>query len=265
MPRLASFYLPLHQDHPGRYLVLENFQNQHCHWSCNYTAAENGPDRARVKIEGEYAAVKFPSLTTLEVPRRGVALTLVSEVVERTSLTTRKDDLQMIKLTKTSRLPDCFQKITRRVAQIPHLPSEEEFARPPRTVKQACTHCLFNLNTGRQEQDSVFPTDIVSFMSRNPKRSECTSEICQRDIFNPHECRANALQIAQLLYEIPFFNPQEEPHSGRFRIIVISAMRNKGWPRRGHAPRPHLGRSRSSTPRPRNIRFGRKVVHSLAV
>ncbi|XP_062562215.1 E3 ubiquitin-protein ligase hyd isoform X7 [Armigeres subalbatus] len=144
-----------------------------------------------LKVDGDYAAVKFPPLIP---PGSSSAATgsgskdKLDDTIEawQDCRLLRKDDLQVIKSATTSRVPDCFQKIPRRIVLNPHLPSGE-------TGSQLLTiavdskgihaimrtgsklhYCLFNLNTGRQEQDSVFPTDIASFLGTVPSNVSLT-------------------------------------------------------------------------------------------
>lgn len=89
----------------------------------------------------------------------------------------------MIKSATTSRVPDCFQKTPRRIVLTPN-----QIASPgDATNQQLLTltvdskgihaimrtgtklhYCLFNLNTGRQEHDSAFQTDINAFLGLSP-------------------------------------------------------------------------------------------------
>ncbi|EAT42542.1 AAEL005930-PA [Aedes aegypti] len=144
-----------------------------------------------LKVDGDYAAVKFPPL----IPPASASGASGSNSKDKLDDTIeawqdcrllRKDDLQVIKSATTSRVPDCFQKIPRRIVLNPHLPSGE-------TGSQLLTiavdskgihaimrtgsklhYCLFNLNTGRQEQDSIFPTDIASFLGSSPSNVSLT-------------------------------------------------------------------------------------------
>lgn len=83
-----------------------------------------------------------------------------------------------MKSATTSRVPDCFQKTPRRIVLTPNQPSTGDATNQQLltlTIDSKGIHaimrtgtklhyCLFNLNTGRQEHDSTFPTDINSFL-----------------------------------------------------------------------------------------------------
>uniref|UniRef100_A0A1Q3FUI0 HECT-type E3 ubiquitin transferase n=1 Tax=Culex tarsalis TaxID=7177 RepID=A0A1Q3FUI0_CULTA len=156
-----------------------------------------------LKVDGDYAAVKFPPLITAGSGGNsgggGIgggggggssSKDRFDDTIEawQDCRLLRKDDLQVIKSATTSRVPDCFQKIPRRIVLNPHLPSGESAGTTQlltiavdskgihaimRTGSKL-HYCLFNLNTGRQEQDSVFPTDIGSFMGTSPSNVSLT-------------------------------------------------------------------------------------------
>lgn len=88
----------------------------------------------------------------------------------------KKDDLQLVKSATTSRVPDCFQKTPRRVLLTPSNASEttqQQLLAISVDTKgihaimrtgSKLHYCLHNLNTGRLEHDSNFPTDINAFL-----------------------------------------------------------------------------------------------------
>lgn len=121
-----------------------------------------------LKVDGHYAAVRFPPASGSEAKEDADAW--------QDCRLMKKDDLQLVKSTTTSRVPDCFQKTPRRVLLTPSNASET-------TQQQLLTisvdtkgihaimrtgsklhYCLHNLNTGRLEHDSSFPTDINAFL-----------------------------------------------------------------------------------------------------
>ncbi|XP_058822733.1 E3 ubiquitin-protein ligase hyd isoform X2 [Topomyia yanbarensis] len=152
-----------------------------------------------LKVDGDYAAVKFPPLLSAgsgagSSSGGGVASSgsnskdKFDDTIEawQDCRLLRKDDLQVIKSATTSRVPDCFQKIPRRIVLNPHLPSGESGSqlltiavdsKGIHAIMKSGTklhYCLFNLNTGRQEQDSVFPTDIASFLGTSVQNVSLT-------------------------------------------------------------------------------------------
>lgn len=132
-----------------------------------------------LKVDGAYAAVKFPSLNgTKDVKDENDAW--------QDCRLMRKDDLQVIKSTTTSRVPDCFQKTPRRIvlsaqtneavnSQLLTLTIDSKGIHAIMKTNNKLHYTLFNLNTGRQEQDSVFPTDINAFLGNSPSNISLTS------------------------------------------------------------------------------------------
>lgn len=130
-----------------------------------------------VKIDGAYAAV--------ELTGSGENKEDVREDVWTNCRLLKREDLQVMKSTASSRGPDCFQKTPRRIVLSllqPGLP----FQLLTLTVDAKGIHAvvkhsskvhyaLFNLNSGRQEQDSVFPSDVNAFMGNNAKQISLTS------------------------------------------------------------------------------------------
>lgn len=121
-----------------------------------------------LKVDGHYAAVKFPTATTSDSSKEDADAWHDCRLL-------KKDDLQVIKSATTSRVPDCFQRTPRRIVLTPNQLSTGDQQLLTLTIDSKGIHavmrtgsklhyCLFNLNTGRQEHDSLFPTDINSFL-----------------------------------------------------------------------------------------------------
>ncbi|XP_055677386.1 E3 ubiquitin-protein ligase hyd isoform X2 [Lutzomyia longipalpis] len=138
-----------------------------------------------VKIDGAYAAIELPSSNSTESKEEGDVWTNCRLM--------KKEDLQVMKSTNTSRGPDCFQKIPRRIvlstqqqgngSQLLTLAVDSKGIHAIMKTGTKLHYSLFNLNTGRQEQDSVFPSDINSFLGISPRNvsltcaSECSESV----------------------------------------------------------------------------------------
>lgn len=142
-----------------------------------------------LKVDGAYAAVKFPNVNgSKEVKDENDAW--------QDCRLMRKDELQVIKSTTLSRVPDCFQKSPRRIVLSPPQSGESGTTNQLLTltidskgihaimkVNNKLHYSLFNLNTGRQEQNSIFPTDINAFLGSSPNNisltcaGECTDTV----------------------------------------------------------------------------------------
>ncbi|XP_044752441.1 E3 ubiquitin-protein ligase UBR5 isoform X3 [Coccinella septempunctata] len=123
-----------------------------------------------LKVDGAYAAVRFPSTHNKDRERDPKEL---DDIFQDCRLM-RKDDLQVIKSGSTSRAPDCFQKTPRRV-QIPENGSQIlTIAVDPQGIHAVVqnglklSYVMYNISSGRVELDNPFPSDTASFMGLYP-------------------------------------------------------------------------------------------------
>lgn len=144
-----------------------------------------------LKVDGQYAAVKFSIANTTNPS--GDAKDSETEAWQDCRLM-RKDDLQIMKSTTTSRIPDFFQKTPRRInlmindssanlnagisSELLTLAIDPKGIHAIMKTGQKLHYCLFNLSTGRQVNDSTFPTDTASFLgtSQSNVQLTCASE-----------------------------------------------------------------------------------------
>ena len=137
-----------------------------------------------LKVDGQYAAVKFPSSST-----NSAELKDETDAAWQECRLMKRDDLQVMKSATTSRIPDCFQKTPRRIVLAP----TESTTTPSELLSlaidlkgihaimktgQKLHYCMFNLSTGRLDLDSTFPTDTNSFLgiSQNNITLTCANE-----------------------------------------------------------------------------------------
>lgn len=154
-----------------------------------------------LKVDGQYAAVKFPSTTV--APSASVSSGSASGSTSTgTTIVTdkdnadndsawqecrlmKKDDLQVMKSATTSRVPDCFQKTPRRISltggngdlggsELLTLAVDAKGIHAVMRTGPKIHYCLFNLSTGRQENDAAFPTDTGSFLGTCPANIQLT-------------------------------------------------------------------------------------------
>lgn len=138
-----------------------------------------------LKIDGHYAAVRFPSSSGSESKEDADAW--------QDCRLMKKEDLQPVKSATSSRVPDCFQRTPRRVLLTPTTSSgvidtaQQQILTLSVDTKgihaivrtgSKLHYCLHNLNTGRLEHDSTFPTDINAFLglSQNNVSLTCANE-----------------------------------------------------------------------------------------
>lgn len=143
-----------------------------------------------LKVDGSYAAVRFPN------SKEALNASSISKDVSKDSSTTgvddmmsllqdcrlmRKDDLQVVKSTATSRVPDCFQRTPRRVnipeggGQILTIAVDGQGIHAIVKTGSKLSYVLFNVSTGRVEQDSPFPCDTAAFLGLDSHAVNLTS------------------------------------------------------------------------------------------
>ncbi|KAK9872968.1 hypothetical protein WA026_020316 [Henosepilachna vigintioctopunctata] len=135
------------------------------------------PSGRVLKVDGAYAAVRFPSSQNRDRDRDPKE---VDDIFQDCRLM-RKDDLQIIKSGSTSRVPDCFQKTPRKV-QIPENGSQIlTITVDPQGIHAIVRdgmklhYVIYNISSGRVEQDNMFPSDTASFMGLYPSLINLTS------------------------------------------------------------------------------------------
>lgn len=125
-----------------------------------------------LKVDGQFVAVRFPSTTSKDKYDESSA-----DAWQECRLM-RKDELQIIKSTATSRVPDCIQKIPRRIvlnlqlnehSQLLTLAIDSKGIHTIMKTGTALHYSLFNLSGGRMGKSSNFPTDLNSFMGKSPQ------------------------------------------------------------------------------------------------
>jgi E3 ubiquitin-protein ligase EDD1 len=125
-----------------------------------------------LKVDGQFAAVRFPSTNSKDKFDES------STDAWQDCRLLRKEDLQIIKSTATSRVPDCIQKIPRRVvlnlqlnehSQLLTLTIDSKGIHTIMKTGLTLHYSLFNLSGGRMGKSSNFPTDLNSFMGKSPQ------------------------------------------------------------------------------------------------
>lgn len=118
-----------------------------------------------LKVDGAYAAVRFPSAHAKERDYSKDADDIFLDC-----RLMRKDDLQVIKSSSTSRVPDCFQKTPRRIqisesaGQILTIAIDGQGIHAVVRNGSKLSYVIYNVSSGRVEQDNPFPSDTAAFM-----------------------------------------------------------------------------------------------------
>ncbi|CAB3359067.1 Hypothetical predicted protein [Cloeon dipterum] len=137
-----------------------------------------------LKVDGDFAAVKFPTNATREKDPKDVGLTSeeAGNPLQDCRLL-RVDELQVIKSGATSRSPDCFQKTPRKINipdsnQILAVAIDNQNIHGIVRLGNKFSYSIYNLSSGRVEQEHLFPTDLTAFMGQDPSNISltCTGE-----------------------------------------------------------------------------------------
>lgn len=135
-----------------------------------------------LKVDGAYAAVRFPTSNP------SAPVTPVKDLEQQDTVSLlqecrlmRKDELQVIKSSSTYRVPDCFQRTPRRVnipegtGQILTIAVDGQGIHAIVRTGTKLSYVVYNISSGRAEQDNPFPSDTVSFMGLHPQHISLTS------------------------------------------------------------------------------------------
>ncbi|KAL3890879.1 hypothetical protein ACJMK2_003152 [Sinanodonta woodiana] len=118
-----------------------------------------------LKVDGAYAAVKFQAKEAADgsFPKEDPT-TLLQDC-----RLLRIDELQVVKSTSAPRLPECFQKVPKKISivengQILAVAVDCEGIHVIARAGARLSYIVYNLSTGKVDQDSLFPTDAQAFM-----------------------------------------------------------------------------------------------------
>lgn len=117
-----------------------------------------------LKVDGAYAAVRFPSGHSRDRESKDA-----DDILQDCRLM-RKDDLQIIKSSSNSRVPDCFQRTPRKIQitengnQILTIAVDAQGVHAIVRNNSRLSYVIYNISSGRIEQDNTFPSDTTSFI-----------------------------------------------------------------------------------------------------
>ncbi|XP_017768727.1 PREDICTED: E3 ubiquitin-protein ligase UBR5 isoform X3 [Nicrophorus vespilloides] len=125
-----------------------------------------------LKVDGAYAAVRFQ-------PSHARDNKDADDILQDCRLM-RKDDLQVLKSSATFRAPDCFQRTPRRIqisdagGQILTIAVDGQGIHAVVRTGTKLSYVIYNICSGRVEQDNPFPSDTASFMGIFPQNINLT-------------------------------------------------------------------------------------------
>ncbi|XP_054273224.1 E3 ubiquitin-protein ligase UBR5 isoform X2 [Macrosteles quadrilineatus] len=135
-----------------------------------------------LKVDGAYAAVKFPNPSPKEGGKDSKETTTDDTLtLLQDCRLLRKDELQVVKTNTTSRAPDCFQRTPRRInmtengGHILTIAVDGQGIHAVVKTASKLSYVLYNVTNGRVEQDSPFPSETSSFLGLEPQNICLTS------------------------------------------------------------------------------------------
>ncbi|RXM32738.1 E3 ubiquitin-protein ligase UBR5 [Acipenser ruthenus] len=135
---------------------------------------KNVPVGKVLKVDGAYVAVKFPG-TSNSVSNQSTSTseTDPSSLLQDCRLL-RIDELQVVKTGGTPKVPDCFQRTPKKLcipekAEILAVNVDSKGVHAVLKTGNWVRYCIFDLATGKAEQENNFPTSSLAFLGQNER------------------------------------------------------------------------------------------------
>uniref|UniRef100_A0A674A7A9 E3 ubiquitin-protein ligase UBR5 n=1 Tax=Salmo trutta TaxID=8032 RepID=A0A674A7A9_SALTR len=141
---------------------------------------KNVPVGKVLKVDGAYVAVKFPGTsssvsTQPSLPSAPAPITDSdpSSLLQDCRLL-RIDELQVVKTGGTPKVPDCFQRTPKKLcipekAEILAVNVDSKGVHAVLKTGNWVRYCIFDLATGKAEQENNFPTSNLAFLGQNER------------------------------------------------------------------------------------------------
>ncbi|KAK6491509.1 E3 ubiquitin-protein ligase UBR5 isoform X6 [Huso huso] len=135
---------------------------------------KNVPVGKVLKVDGAYVAVKFPG-TSNSVSNQSTSTSDSdpSSLLQDCRLL-RIDELQVVKTGGTPKVPDCFQRTPKKLcipekAEILAVNVDSKGVHAVLKTSNWVRYCIFDLATGKAEQENNFPTSSLAFLGQNER------------------------------------------------------------------------------------------------
>uniref|UniRef100_A0A669CCB4 Ubiquitin protein ligase E3 component n-recognin 5 n=1 Tax=Oreochromis niloticus TaxID=8128 RepID=A0A669CCB4_ORENI len=130
---------------------------------------------AVLKVDGAYVAVKFPG-TSSSMSNQSTAAPTDSDpssLLQDCRLL-RIDELQVVKTGGTPKVPDCFQRTPKKLcipekAEILAVNVDSKGVHAVLKTGNWVRYCIFDLATGKAEQENNFPTSNLAFLGQSER------------------------------------------------------------------------------------------------
>uniref|UniRef100_A0A7N8XQ82 HECT-type E3 ubiquitin transferase n=1 Tax=Mastacembelus armatus TaxID=205130 RepID=A0A7N8XQ82_9TELE len=136
---------------------------------------KNVPVGKVLKVDGAYVAVKFPG-TSSNMSNQSTAAPTdpdPSSLLQDCRLL-RIDELQVVKTGGTPKVPDCFQRTPKKLcipekAEILAVNVDSKGVHAVLKTGNWVRYCIFDLATGKAEQENNFPTSNLAFLGQSER------------------------------------------------------------------------------------------------
>ncbi|KAJ8785121.1 hypothetical protein J1605_007677 [Eschrichtius robustus] len=127
-----------------------------------------------LKVDGAYVAVKFPGTSSNTNCQNNSGSDADPSSLLQDCRLLRIDELQVVKTGGTPKVPDCFQRTPKKLC----IPEKTEIlavnvdSKGVHAVLKTgnwVRYCIFDLATGKAEQENNFPTSSIAFLGQNER------------------------------------------------------------------------------------------------
>eukprot|EP00069_Balaena_mysticetus_P019270 bmy_00475T0 len=135
---------------------------------------KNVPVGKVLKVDGAYVAVKFPGTSSNTNCQNNSGSDADPSSLLQDCRLLRIDELQVVKTGGTPKVPDCFQRTPKKLC----IPEKTEIlavnvdSKGVHAVLKTgnwVRYCIFDLATGKAEQENNFPTSSIAFLGQNER------------------------------------------------------------------------------------------------
>ncbi|XP_048881123.1 E3 ubiquitin-protein ligase UBR5-like isoform X6 [Brienomyrus brachyistius] len=135
---------------------------------------KNAPVGKVLKVDGAYVAVKFPGTSSSVSSQSAAPSDSDPSSLLQDCRLLRIDELQIVKTGGTPKVPDCFQRTPKKLsipekAEILAVNADSKGVHAVLKTGSWVRYCVFDLATGKAEQEHSFPTSSVAFLGQNER------------------------------------------------------------------------------------------------
>ncbi|XP_066547011.1 E3 ubiquitin-protein ligase UBR5 isoform X4 [Amia ocellicauda] len=127
-----------------------------------------------LKVDGAYVAVKFPGTSSSVSNQSTTPSDSDPSSLLQDCRLLRIDELQVVKTGGTPKVPDCFQRTPKKLcipekAEILAVNVDSKGVHAVLKTGSWVRYCIFDLATGKAEQENNFPTSSLAFLGQNER------------------------------------------------------------------------------------------------